>query len=367
MTKLRFLLSIILLVAITAAAITQPDPKTLAQKVIDAIISYDANKPGFLSLPEYGPSIIYDGIWEASDQFGFDYVSVLNKKLDDYLANTEGSAYKVLHNITIPWGGAIGDNLGLFPIAYLSRVNYYNKHPTSAYNNATDIKLSLEVANRYVIPWPNRLPDGTISRFGGWPGEKSNGATFVWADDEYMGSTLLFRLAKTLDKKDFAEMAANWLVLFDKHLFDTSAGLYHHGYNNYDDVFSCCKWSRANGWTIWAHAEALLSLKHFNLSEPNVLRVFQEHAKGAANVLSAGLYHEVVDVSSTFLETSSSSMLLYSLIHGVQNGWIERSAYQPLIEKVYNAIASKIESNGQVNGIVEGTGIGPDLAFYEGR
>ena len=49
------------------------------------------------------------------------------------------------------------------------------------------------------------------------------------------------------------------------HLTDAADGLVHHGafVNASTTLRSCCKWSRANGWTTMAHVETLeVHVKH---------------------------------------------------------------------------------------------------------
>jgi len=361
----------LLLVGLCCFAQSQPPtPATIAKRVIDGLINYDDTHHYFLSLPEYGSTIVYAGIWEASNVLGLDYTAVLNDHLDQFSSRSGSLAYNALHNVTIPWAYDIGDQVGLFPFAYLGRLEYYNHHPNSSYNNKTDLDLAVTIADRYILKWPKRIPDGCVSRQDGWPGEKVVNATFVWADDTFMGLTVPFRLAKLLKRQEYADWAANQLVLFDKHLFDQNVGLMIHGYNDDDQHISCCRWSRANGWTMMAHAEALLSLTAFPNSpyKQQLLSTFQTFAEGARKVQSdKGLWHEVVDVPSTWLETSVSSMFLFSLVHGVENGWLDRTTFQPVIDKAWEGIASTVQSDGTVTGICEGTGIGGDLQFYEGR
>jgi len=295
---------------------------------------------------------------------------MLSQRLDQYASATDSTAYKALHNISIPFSGSIGDDVGLFPIAFLARLQYYKNHPDAKYDNTTDLQIAIRIAERNVLQFPRRLKDGCISRAGGWGGEKGDNNSFVWADDQFMGLTVLFRLAKLLNNQQYADAAAEWLVLFDEHLFSQDAGLYLHGYNDYDHKTSCCKWSRANGWAMMAHTEALLALKQFP-NTPNkqqLLSTFAAHAKGAAKVQSTqGLWHEVVDVDTTFLETSVTAMFLYSLVNGVENDWVDRATFQPVIEKAWAGLTSTIQPNGSVNGICEGTGIGTDVAFYQAR
>lgn len=75
------------------------------------------------------------------------------------------------------------DGLGLFPIAYMARLDYFHLGQDSP-----DWKIAVATAQQYIDAWPYHLPDGTLSRMSGWPGEPTGKPTFVWADDSFMGA-----------------------------------------------------------------------------------------------------------------------------------------------------------------------------------
>jgi hypothetical protein len=64
-------------------------------------------------------------------------------------------------------------------------------------------------------------------------------------------------------------------------------GLNYHGYNEADGHESCCKWSRANGWGMLGHAEAVASMQAWPEGYPDatanaeVIKIFQQHAAAA--------------------------------------------------------------------------------------
>eukprot|EP01120_Amphizonella_sp_Union-15-10_P003123 TRINITY_DN1346_c0_g1_i2.p1 TRINITY_DN1346_c0_g1~~TRINITY_DN1346_c0_g1_i2.p1 ORF type:complete len:395 (-),score=47.50 TRINITY_DN1346_c0_g1_i2:73-1257(-) len=344
----------------------------VATRIIDALLASDKIHNNFLNLPDYGASIIFDGIWEVLERWPIlapRYLSLINAKLENFARTPETVGYKVLNNIRIPWTSTIGDEVGLFPIAYLARLSYYRKHPSGLYNRSMDINISTLVATEYVVPWPVRLKDGTIAADLGWPGQEGHG-TFVWADDSFMGTGLLSHLSLLLDRRDLANIAGSMLLLIDSHLFDSASGLHFHGYNDFNKEHSCCKWGRANGWIMMAHVDALLAIARYGPSTlfDSVLDNFKKHAQGALAVQSpSGLWHEVLDVPSTFLETSCTAMFLYSFNTGVSKGWLDAATFKPAIQKAYAGMLTNIPLNGEVQNICEGTGIGTDVAFYEAR
>jgi len=218
-----------------------------------------------------------------------------------------------------------------------------------------------------IIPWPKTLPDGTFSRSSGWSGEPA-GDEFLWDDDEYMGLTLLARTSVLFSQKEYAQKVGKMQLSYAQRLSDTDNVLWH-GFNVKDSHHSCCKWGRGNGWVMMSHVESLIALDHFQ--DPNfaaVLDLFQKHSQGLLKLQSDdGRWHQVLNDSSTFLETSATAMYLWSFAEGVMRGWLSRDVYGPAIEKAWNGMLKAIQSTGTVTGITEGTGIGTSAEWYNQR
>jgi len=352
----------IIVVLLFSCALSAPTPADLATLVASQTLTHQE----FLHW-DYGCAVIIDSLWQFVSQFNLKLQPQLNKALDDLKTNPQADGYKILHDIKIPFGGAVGDTVGLYPIAYLARVEYYNTHPNSSYDNQTDIEIARKVAQEYIIPWPKTLPDGTFSRSSGWSGEPA-GDEFLWDDDEYMGLTLLARTSVLFSQKEYAQKVGKMQLSYAQRLSDTDNVLWH-GFNVKDSHHSCCKWGRGNGWVMMSHVESLIALDHFQ--DPNfaaVLDLFQKHSQGLLKLQSDdGRWHQVLNDSSTFLETSATAMYLWSIAEGVMRGWLSRDVYGPAIDKAWNGLVKAIQSTGTVTGITEGTGIGTSAEFYNQR
>ena len=98
----------------------------------------------------------------------------------------------------MPFGYSIGDLCGLMPIAYLAHADYHQLPPSPP---GRDWTLVTRVLERYILGWPNRLPDAarTISRnasAGTWGNETAVGASILWSDDQFMGIALASRVLR---------------------------------------------------------------------------------------------------------------------------------------------------------------------------
>jgi rhamnogalacturonyl hydrolase YesR len=64
---------------------------------------------------------------------------------------------------------------------------------------------------------------------------------------------------------------------------------------------SCCKWGRANGWTMMAKAEVLSALPPAHSGHGAVLADFVAHARALAKVQDAadGRWHQILNDPTT--------------------------------------------------------------------
>jgi rhamnogalacturonyl hydrolase YesR len=57
-------------------------------------------------------------------------------------------------------------------------------------------------------------------------------------------------------------------------------------------------------------------------------------------------------------------MYAYCIAHAVNKGWIDAKAYAPMSILAWNAVTTKVNDKGQVEGTCVGTGMAFDPAFY---
>ncbi|XP_041365298.1 unsaturated rhamnogalacturonyl hydrolase YesR-like [Gigantopelta aegis] len=254
----------------------------------------------------------------------------------------------------------------MFPVAYLNRAS------EQSVTTGPDVELAKAVAEQYVLKFPIRLPDGTFSRTLGWQGNDFNTSTYLWIDDTYMGFTLLARLSRMLKNKEYAKFIAKQRMSFNHHLQDQMDGLFFHGVNTQPKTLSCCKWGRANGWSITASVEVLLALKPFKESLKSewdtIMDSFRRHARGMAKHQSSdGRWHQLVDDDTSFLETSCTAMTLSSIARAVNEGWLDRKEFVENLHRGWKGLETVLKPDGTVNGVCVGTGIQPAASDYRKR
>ncbi len=210
----------------------------------------------------------------------------------------------------------------------------------------------------YVLNKEKRLPDGTFARNRPFPNT-------VWLDDMYMSLPAIAQYSAYTGLKEYNHQAAQLVLNFASRMFVPEKNLFRHGWVESMNPHPSFFWGRANGWAILTLCEVLDVLPTSDPLYPLVLSLYQRHAAGLSALQSGtGFWHQLLDRSDSYLETSATAIYTYCLAHGVNQGWLDAKAYGPVAQLGWNAVSTKITAKGEVEGTCVGTGMGFDPAFY---
>jgi rhamnogalacturonyl hydrolase YesR len=171
----------------------------------------------------------------------------------------------------------------------------------------------------------------------------------------------------TGDKKYFDD-AVKQVLQFSQRMFNRDAGLYMHGWIQEMSVHPEFYWARCNGWALLAMTELLDVLPKDHPSRNNILEQFRSHLKGLAAFQSGtGFWHQLINRNDSYYETSSTAIFTFCTAHAINSGWIDARAYGPMAVLGWNAVQTKVNKNGEVEGTCVGTGMAFDPAFYYNR
>jgi unsaturated rhamnogalacturonyl hydrolase len=218
----------------------------------------------------------------------------------------------------------------------------------------------IDKAANHVLLQQSRLDDGTLVR--SFPQKWT-----LWADDLYMSISFLARMGELTGEGRYFNEATRQVINFHKYLFDAKSGLMHHCW--YSDVKrpGIAFWGRANGWALMAQIDLLDRLPETHPQRDTVLSLLQKHIDGIAHYQSGeGLWHQLLDKTDSYLETSCSAMFTFAIARAVEKGYIEKR-YGSIAKRGWEGVMSKIHPDGQIEGICTGTGVGDDLVFYYHR
>ena len=203
-----------------------------------------------------------------------------------------------------------------------------------------------------------RLPDRTFARHR--PQRNT-----IWLDDMYMGiPTVAYRGVYTGETKYFDE-AATMYKNFVKRMWVPEKKIYRHGYVEGLAQQPTYHWARANGWAVLTTVELLDMLPENHADRPFILEQLRKHVRGLASYQSSeGFWHQLLDRTDSYLETSATAIYTYSIARAVNQGWLDGITYGPVAQLGWNALATKITEDGRVAGTCVGTGMAFDPAFY---
>ncbi|MBQ2196947.1 MAG: glycoside hydrolase family 88 protein [Prevotella sp.] len=229
----------------------------------------------------------------------------------------------------------------------------------------TDKQLQLDglIQNyiQYILNKEYRLEDGTFARLR--PHKNT-----VWLDDMFMGIPAIAYYARYTNDNKLYDAAAKQVLLFADKMFLPEKGLFRHGWVEEMDYHPAFHWGRANGWAILTMCEVLDVLPENHTSRNAILSLFKQHAIGLSKVQDKdGFWHQLLDHSDTYLESSATAIYTYCLAHGINKGWIDPLSFGPVVQLAWHAVESSVNEKGQVEGVCVGTGMGFDPAFYAYR
>jgi unsaturated rhamnogalacturonyl hydrolase len=206
-----------------------------------------------------------------------------------------------------------------------------------------------------------RFADGTLAR--NRPQKNT-----LWLDDLYMSIPALAQMGKLTGEKKYFDDAVKQVLQFSQRMFNKDMGVYIHGWVQDMNPHPGIYWARANGWALMAMSELLDVLSETHPGRKAVLDQFKAHAKGLAAFQSgSGFWHQLLNRTDSYLETSATAIYAYCIAHACNKGWLDPVAYAPMAMLAWNAVTTKVNEKGQVEGTCVGTGMAFDPAFYYHR
>jgi unsaturated rhamnogalacturonyl hydrolase len=187
----------------------------------------------------------------------------------------------------------------------------------------------------------------------------------VWLDDLYMSVPALARMGSLTGDRKYYDDAVRQVVQFSQRMFNPHLGLYLHGWVAGMKDHPEFHWARANGWALLAMTELLDVLPEDHPGRDAVLQQFRAHVRGLAACQGHnGLWHQLLDRNDSYLETSASAIFTFCIARAINRGWIDPLAYGPVAVLGWNAVSTRVNAQGQVEGTCIGTGMAFDPAFY---
>jgi unsaturated rhamnogalacturonyl hydrolase len=168
----------------------------------------------------------------------------------------------------------------------------------------------------------------------------------IWVDACYMAPPFLAVAGHP-------EEAVRQLEGYRERLLDPQTELWYHIWD--DDLQDYARelfWGVGNGWAAAGMARVIETLPDAMSAEKARLA---GHIKSLLDACLAhqredGLFHDILDDPTTFVETNTAQMLAYTIYRGVAGGWLDRS-YLAAADQMRTAAHGKVDEFGLVQGV----------------
>lgn len=254
------------------------------------------------------------------------------------------------------------DKLNIFDIHTLDDCGALGASVVDVYKmeaNA-DYRKFIDATADHISNHQQRLLDGTFCRPS--PHEMT-----LWVDDLFMSVPFLARMGALTGDETYFDDAAHQIIQFTDYLFDENKGLHYHFY--YSDVQKpgVAYWGRGNGWAMMAQVELLSLLPEDHPERDRLISILHDFILGVSRYQSeSGLWHQLLDKTNSYLETSCTAMFTFSVAKAVNEGWIP-PRYGTIAIEGMKGLAMKIRDDGQVESTCRGTSTRDYLGHYYRR
>lgn len=279
----------------------------------------------------------------VSENIGFlSKVAPLFEELKARTGKDDGQMRQVISPASLDDAGAMA---GAFMLASLS-------------DSTLRLDTLIERYYNIVETVPPRLPDGTFSR--NRPHHRA-----VWLDDMFMALPAMAVRGTYAGNPGLYDDAVASAEGFFKRMWMPDKRLFRHGYIEGLDQQPEMAWGRANGWALLTMTRLLDFLPDNHNGRSGIMEMYKKHIRGLADCQDKdGFLHQLLDRNDSYQETSATAIFTYCLAHGINNGWIDAETYGPVAQLAWEAVASRITPEGEVEGVCVGTGMGFDPSYY---
>jgi len=224
-----------------------------------------------------------------------------------------------------------------------------------------DYREYIDKTAKHIMEGQDRLSDGTLVR-------KSPYKMTLWADDLYMSVPFLARMGNLTGESKYFDDALKQVFNFTRYLWHSDKELYYHCYYSDLKQNGVAHWGRCNGWVMMAQVHLLNFLPKNHPQREALRKNLEQQILGIAKYQNEdGLWHQVLDKTDSYLESSCSAMFVYSIARAVNEGWIDKR-YASIATRGWEGLKEhKITLDGQLKDICVGTGIEDNMVFYYNR
>jgi len=242
----------------------------------------------------------------------------------------------------------------------------------SLYEETKDPKMLKPTQERF--DWILANPKTGSLKWGGYGKDKHSTDCHYrwgWCDALFMAPPVWARLSKVTGQKKYLdfmdqEYHATYDLLWDKkdHLFWRDSSFFPKREKNGRNLY----WARGNGWVFGGLALMIPDLPKNWEGRTFYVNLYKQMAESLKKcqrqdgTWSMGLLGGVEGYPTR--ETSGTSFYTFGLAWGVNNGLLDRAAFEPAVLKAWNALADCVTEEGLL-GYVQPVGAAPGDSYAD--
>ena len=233
------------------------------------------------------------------------------------------------------------------------------------FDHADDIAISQTYIDLYRIKKDKKMIQPTIDAIRKINTEPSNevkkhGIIWWWCDAIFMAPPTLAKLGKTLKDKSYNDLNDNFFQETYDRLYNTEEDLYardasylinEKGEGKREANGKKIFWSRGNGWVMGGLVRLLNELPKDYPKRNFYLQNYREMAEKIITLQQAdGLWRSSLLDPDSYPggEASGSGFYTYALAWGINQKFLDKKKYLPLVKKAWIGLNTLVQENGKV-------------------
>ena len=170
------------------------------------------------------------------------------------------------------------------------------------------------------------------------------------SDSIFMGCATLAEAASLTEDKKYVEQCLRHLRFMQQRCLRPD-GIYRH--SPLDEA----AWGRGNGFPALGMALSLSALPEKSEAFAAFLESYRSHLAALRKHQDpTGAWHQVIDHPESYREFTSTCMITFAIVRGMRRGWLDSAEWQPVVDKSWRAVKSRIGHDGHLVDVCTGTG-----------
>jgi rhamnogalacturonyl hydrolase YesR len=218
--------------------------------------------------------------------------------------------------------------------------------------NDPELRQAADTMLDYTLHRAPRAADGTIFHAG----------QTIWSDSFHTSPPFLAYAGNPTEA--IRQIDGHW-----KRLWNPQRKLLAHIWNEEKQAFEDpSAWGGGNGWAAAALTRVIRALPADLVAEKSRLVAMERQLIDGclAHQRPDGLFHNVVDDETTFVETNLGQMLAYAIFESVRGGWLPGD-YLAAADRMRSAARAKVDRDGFVRGVAGAPTFGAPGVSPEGQ